>query len=235
MMQIAVVVCAAGFGKRMGLGENKQFLNLEGKPLLIHTLQRFEAMRSINDITVVAAGGEESRVQALTKQYKLSKVKRVVTGGEERQDSVYNGLLALKSVEPDIVLIHDGARPFVQTEHVERLIEAVQSHQAATLGVPVKDTIKEVQIVQDNERLVQKTLDRSKLWSVQTPQGFSYPLILNAHEQAQEKRFQATDDSVLVERLGQPVYMVLSSPHNMKLTTPEDIQMAQFLLRSRTR
>lgn len=227
-MRVGVIVCAAGQGKRMVLGKNKQFLELQGKPLLIHTLQQWEYSSSdIKDITVVVGQGEVERVEELIHSEQWSKNYTVVVGGDERQESVYQGLLAIANPQqPDIVLIHDGARPFFTLEEVEELIKKTRLHGAAVLAVPMKDTIKRV----TNEGQIEETLDRSKLWAVQTPQAFTYPLILQAHQWAREESIIATDDASLVEKLMSPVYIVQGSYNNIKLTTPEDIDLAEFLL-----
>lgn len=226
-MKVAAVICAAGQGKRMQMKENKQFLLLNDKPLLIHTLEKWEQADAVDVLTVVVADGEIERVQALIDTYDLRKVKRIVVGGQERQDTVYNGLVALRQDQPDIVLIHDGARPFITTAQIESCISNVKEHGAAVLGVPVQDTIKTV----SDELIATHTLDRSTLWAVQTPQGFTYSLIVKAHEQARHEGYIATDDAALVERMGLPVYIVQGNRHNIKLTAPADIELAKFMLK----
>jgi 2-C-methyl-D-erythritol 4-phosphate cytidylyltransferase len=229
-MKVGVIICAAGQGKRMGLGKNKQLLELEGKPLLIHTLQQWEVCEHISDVTVVVGQGEEEQVQGLISASRLKKKYHTIVGGKERQDSVYQGLLSLKeSSTPDVVLIHDGARPFITVEEIDQLIKTVQSRDAAVLAVPMKDTIKKV--AQNGQ--IEETLDRKQLWAIQTPQAFRFSLIWNAHQQAKEEGILATDDAALVERVGTPVYIVQGSYYNIKLTTPEDIDMAEFLLQRR--
>jgi 2-C-methyl-D-erythritol 4-phosphate cytidylyltransferase len=229
-VKIGVIICAAGQGKRMGLGRNKQFLELEEKPLLIHTLQQWEACEQISDVTVVVGQGEEEQVQGLITASRLKKKYHTIVGGKERQDSVYQGLLSLhESFRPDVVLIHDGARPFITAEEIDNLLKTVQSRDAAVLAVPMKDTIKKV--AQDGR--IEETLDRNQLWAIQTPQAFRFSLIWDAHQKAQEEGILATDDAALVERVGTPVYIVQGSYNNIKLTTPEDIDMAEFLLQRR--
>jgi 2-C-methyl-D-erythritol 4-phosphate cytidylyltransferase len=225
-----VIICAAGKGKRMGVGKNKMFLELNGVPLFIHTLRAFEHVHQISGVVLVVGHGEVEDVQYLLKKYKIHKVKSVIPGGNERQDSVYQGLLAMKHSEtPDIVLIHDGARPFVTKEEIEKVTTKALEQQAAVLGVPIKDTVKRI----GAEGCIEFTLNREWLLAVQTPQAFSYPLILRAHEEACEAGLQFTDDAALVERLGLPVHIVQGSYHNMKVTTPEDIDYAEYLLRRR--
>jgi 2-C-methyl-D-erythritol 4-phosphate cytidylyltransferase len=229
-VKIGVIVCAAGQGKRMGLGRNKQFLELHGKPLLIHTLQQWEKSSGIMEITVVVGQGEVEKVRKLIHKEQWNKNYTVVVGGNERQESVYQGLLSLATdPHPDIVLIHDGARPFFELQEIEELIEKARVHGAAVLAVPMKDTIKRV----TNEGQIEETLDRSKLWAIQTPQAFTYSLILQAHQWATDEGVLATDDASLVEKLNKPVYIVQGSYNNIKLTTPEDIDLAEFLLQRR--
>ncbi|GGK21616.1 2-C-methyl-D-erythritol 4-phosphate cytidylyltransferase [Caldalkalibacillus thermarum] len=225
-MKVSAVIVAAGKGKRMGLGKNKAFLDLEGKPLLVHTLSRWQRFSCVTDITVVAGEEELGLVKELIKQHRLSKVRHVVAGGRERQESVFYGLKALGQEPPDVVLIHDGARPFLAEGYVQQVVDAVQRYGAAILAVPVKDTIKVV----DNGHIA-STLDRSKLWAAQTPQGFKYALIVKAHEEARRQQREATDDAALVEAMGHAVYIVPGSEYNIKLTTPEDIDLARSILK----
>lgn len=214
----------------MGLGRNKQFLELQGRPLLIHTLQQWEKSSDIKEITVVVGPGEVEKVQEMIHKEQWCKDYTVVVGGNERQESVYQGLLALDTPpHPDIVLIHDGARPFFALGEIEELIEKARLYGAAVLAVPMKDTIKRV----TSQGQIEETLDRSKIWAIQTPQAFTYSLIFQAHQWARKKSILATDDASLVEKLNKPVYIVQGSYNNIKLTTPEDIDLAEFLLQRR--
>lgn len=224
-MTTHVIICAAGQGKRMGLGENKQFLKLCNKPLLIHTLEAFEKMTSIEAITLVVGPNEEDVVNNLLQQNGITKVYQIVQGGKERQESVYRGLKAIEPLKPAVVLIHDGARPFIGEEEVDAVIEAAHTHQAAIVAVPVKDTIKSV-----HNNMIEKTVSRAKLWSAQTPQAFTYDLIMTAHERGLERHIVATDDASLVEQMGVPVHIVSGKANNIKLTTPEDIAFAEYMI-----
>ncbi|MRG87991.1 2-C-methyl-D-erythritol 4-phosphate cytidylyltransferase [Salinibacillus xinjiangensis] len=224
-MNYQSVVLAAGLGKRMRMGKNKQFLELAGKPLIVHTLSVFEQDEWCSGIYLVVNPNERAEMKALLEEYSITKVADVIDGGSERQHSVYNGLQACK---PDgIVLIHDGARPFVEKQHIHELVESASAKGAALLAVPVTDTIKRA----EDGRL--ETLKRDMLWSAQTPQGFQYSVIKAAHEQANQDQFIGTDDASLVERLGHHVDIVQSSYDNFKLTSPEDIEKAINLLRGR--
>lgn len=228
-MHISAIICAAGQGKRMGLGRNKQFLELNGKPLLVHTLQKWLSFIGIKQLVVVVSEGDLEEVQQMIQGYGLQSQSTkimLVIGGQERQDSVYQGLLALQATAPDAVLIHDGARPFVTAEQIEQLIRVLETDTAAVLAVPVKDTIKRV----DDKGHITETLQRNELWAIQTPQAFHYSLIMGAHQHALEQEILATDDAALVEAVGHRVKVVQGHEHNIKLTTPEDILLATYLL-----
>ncbi|MFG6117314.1 bifunctional 2-C-methyl-D-erythritol 4-phosphate cytidylyltransferase/2-C-methyl-D-erythritol 2,4-cyclodiphosphate synthase [Halobacillus sp. MO56] len=223
MINYTAIVLAAGQGKRMKAGRNKQFLLLDDKPLIIHTLSVFETDEWCKEIILVINENEQQSMQSLVKSYSFNTNIRFAEGGKERQDSVYEGLryVSDKSIP---VFIHDGARPFVEHQHLHELAEMTKQHEAALLAVPVTDTIKQ----RDDNKL--KTLERSSLWAAQTPQSFSYPLILQAHEQAKAAGYYGTDDASLVERMGKDVVVVQGSYDNMKLTTPEDKMKAQSQL-----
>lgn len=229
-MSVGAVLCAAGQGKRMKLGKNKQFLELMGKPLFIHTVDVFANCTAIDSLVLVVGKQELDQVRQLLHRFQLAdKVARVVPGGKERQDSVFHGLQAFGDTPPTYILIHDAARPFVTSGEIERLVSQVKLNKAAVLAVPVTDTIKRG----TDQGLVLETLKREELWAVQTPQAFLYSLILQAHEQARHDGYLGTDDASLVERLGVPVQLVLGGYHNIKLTTPDDIHLAEYLFQRR--
>lgn len=222
---VSVILAAAGMSNRMGSSMNKQFIPLGGKPVLAHTIETFDQLKYIDEIIVVARESEIDYIRReIVKRYGFRKVKKIVRGGLERQDSVYNGLLAVSS-RSDIVLSHDGARPFVDRETVERALEAAAETDAAVVGVPVKDTIKSVA---DGE--ITETPERSKLWQAQTPQCFSTELLKRAYGEAVRTGFKATDDSALVEQLGKEVRMVRGSYENIKITTPDDVILGEALM-----
>ncbi|WP_028781690.1 bifunctional 2-C-methyl-D-erythritol 4-phosphate cytidylyltransferase/2-C-methyl-D-erythritol 2,4-cyclodiphosphate synthase [Thalassobacillus devorans] len=223
MINYTAIVLAAGQGKRMKAGRNKQFLLLKEKPLIIHTLSVFDTDEWCKEIILVINKNERESMQSLIRSYPFHTTIRFVEGGKERQDSVYEGLQYV-SDKGIPVLIHDGARPFVEHLHLHELAEMTRQHEAALLAVPVTDTIKQ----RDGNKL--KTLERDSLWAAQTPQSFSYPLILEAHEQAKATGYYGTDDASLVERMGRDVAVVQGSYDNMKLTTPEDKVKAQSQL-----
>lgn len=225
-MTYQVILPAAGQGKRMGAGKNKLLLELNGLPVLIHTLRVFEQDEDCSGIILAIHPQDEMEFQALLTSYNVSKVTRLVPGGKERQDSIYN---ALNTVETDgIILVHDAARPFIQKEHIHRLTEMAAETGAAILGVPVKDTIKKVQ-----DGVVVETVERSSLWAVQTPQAFRISLLTEAYKKAEKDNFLGTDDASVVERLHYPVAIVEGDYDNIKLTTPEDLYFAEAILKKR--
>lgn len=229
--RFGVVIVAAGRGSRMGTPESKQFLLLQDKPVLVHTIERFQQMEQCEAIVLVTSASECDRCRTWADQYHLTKVCDIVAGGKERQDSVYEGLLAAQKHGVEIVLIHDGVRPFVTEQAVLACVEAAVKHQAAVLAVPVKDTIKQV----DAAGIIVATPDRSSLWAIQTPQAFRLEDVLNAHDDARVDGVVGTDDAMLVERIGISVHIVESDYTNIKLTTPEDLHFAEWLLEQRSK
>lgn len=227
MVSYQAIVLAAGQGKRMQAGQNKQFLTLKGKPLIIHTLYIFHRDPKCRSIKLVINPREEKSIQELIDVYQLEGKIEVIHGGEERQDSVYEGLRACKEGD-GVVLIHDGARPFVKHENLCKLTEQAMQTGAALLAVPVTDTIKSY------DQGLLSTLDRRHLWSAQTPQAFHLSIILDAHEKAKKEGYYGTDDTSLVERLNKKVEVVSGSYDNIKLTTPEDMEKAHAILDKRS-
>ncbi|MGZ4161892.1 MAG: 2-C-methyl-D-erythritol 4-phosphate cytidylyltransferase [Neobacillus sp.] len=225
-MSYQVIIPAAGQGKRMGAGKNKLLLELKGIPVLIHTLRVFEDDENCDGIILAIHPQDEAAFHVLLKKYKIKKVKNLVPGGKERQDSIYN---ALKTVESGgIILVHDAARPFIQKHLICRLTETAEKTGAAIIGVPAKDTMKKVR-----DNAVVETVERSSLWAVQTPQAFRISILLHAYKKAEEDHFIGTDDSSLVERISYPVSMVEGDYDNIKLTTPEDLFFAESILNKR--
>ncbi|GGJ29327.1 2-C-methyl-D-erythritol 4-phosphate cytidylyltransferase [Paenibacillus hunanensis] len=218
-----IIVVAAGKGSRMGTVESKQYLRLQNKPIIIHTLEVFERSELVDEIVVVTGADDLERCKDWIKEYGLLKVTEVVAGGYDRQESVYLGLQQLQS---DWVMVHDGVRPFVTEQQLHHCLEAAQQVGASVLAVPVKDTIKQV----DRNLHIADTPDRSTLWAIQTPQTFRYTDLLAAHQQAEATGFRGTDDAMLVERLGTPITVVEGSYTNIKLTTPDDLDYAAYLL-----
>ena len=221
-----VVIVAAGTGSRMKMGINKQFIKLEGKEIIAYTIEKFYNNSNIEDIVVVVKEDEsEFFKKEILDKYNFKNIK-IAYGGKERQDSVYNGLKSLDK-KCDIVLIHDGARPFVSDKIIDNCIEEVKEHKAIVVGVPVKDTIKII----DNDKNIVDTPNRSVLWAVQTPQTFDYNILIDAYKDAYKSGFYGTDDAMLVERIGYKVKMVEGSYNNIKITTQEDLSVGSQILK----
>lgn len=223
---ISAVIVAAGMGKRMKSEINKQYLLLDEKPILSYTIEIFEKNQYVDEIIIVTREEEIEycRINVVDK-YNLKKVKKIVIGESERQDSVYNGLKTCNK-NTDVVLIHDGVRPFIKDKEIDKIILETLEHDACVTGVRVKDTIK---VVDDDNNIID-TPNRESLWAVHTPQSFDYKLILNAHEKCKEKKWIVTDDSSLVEKLDVKVKMIEGSYDNIKITTPEDLRIAESIL-----
>ncbi|MBN1546526.1 MAG: 2-C-methyl-D-erythritol 4-phosphate cytidylyltransferase [Syntrophaceae bacterium] len=228
-MKIVAIIPAGGLGLRMGSNTPKPYLILQDRPVILHTLQLFQEAEIINDIYLVVHEPDIQYVeQQIVKKYALDKVKEIVAGGAERQDSVYQGIQKLRA-EHEIIVVHDGVRPLLDVALLERTIATAKEEGAAITAVPVKDTIKSV----DNRGMVEMTLDRSRLYHVQTPQAFKREIIMKAYDKAYQDDFYGTDDASLVERLGMPVKIVMGSYENIKLTTPEDLLYAEKILKLR--
>ncbi|GAB6927450.1 2-C-methyl-D-erythritol 4-phosphate cytidylyltransferase [Paenibacillus sp. JCM 10914] len=222
----SAVIVAAGKGTRMGTRESKQYLALNGKPIIVHTLDVFSQVPWLQEIVLVTGAADVARCQAWVEEYELGKVTAVIPGGRERQQSVYKGL---KQIQAEWVMIHDGVRPFVTLEEIESCREAAVRDGASVLAVPVKDTIKQV----NGQGLITGTPDRQSLWAVQTPQAFRLSELLSAHEAAERDRFIGTDDAMLMERAGHSVVVAEGKYSNIKITTPEDLAYAAFLQTSK--
>lgn len=225
---VAVIIAAAGSSARMGAGIDKQFVLLAGKPVLWYTLKAFADVQEVRQILVTVSPHNQVKVANLLQDTVRHTPWKVVLGGAERQQSVLNAVRQIDETM-DIVMVHDGARPLVGREEIEQSIAAATKFGAATVAVPVKDTIK----VAGLEECVAKTLDRSALWQIQTPQTFRRELLVQAHEQAAAKGFFATDDAALIEWLGCRVKLVRGSYFNFKVTTPEDLVLAEAVAAKR--
>ncbi len=227
-MTVAAIIPAAGLGTRMRQEVPKPYLMLAGKPILAHTLAVFETAPEVREVALVVHPDELEHCQAkLLIPYGFKKVLRLVPGGKERQDSVYNALKVLHADERlKIILVHDGVRPLVRTQDITRVVQAVERHGAAILGWPAQDTLKRV----NEKREVMATLDRRQIWQIQTPQAFRAPLLWRAFREAYARGFYGTDEAALVEALPEAVVVVPGSPFNLKITTPEDLHLAEALL-----
>ncbi len=218
------IVVAAGRSERMG-GTDKVFASLVGRPLIAWTLAAFKKCDAIDAVVVVAAPGSVARMQALVEEWRFTNVTRVVPGGPARQDSVHAGIDAASGAA--IVAVHDAARPLVTPELIAAGVELAQARGAALCAVPSRDTVKDVD---SDPPVVRATPDRARMWLAQTPQVFARDLVLRAHESATAA---ATDDAALVEALGHDVYVYEGAPSNFKITTAEDLVIAEALLRER--
>lgn len=215
-------------GLRMQHNTPKPYLMLAGKPILAHTLAAFEASPEVQEVTVVVHPDDLDNCQEqVIAPFAFKKVLRLVPGGKERQDSVYNALKVLHNEEDlDIILVHDGVRPFITGDHIRRVIQAARKHGGAILGWPAQDTLKKI----SPKGEVLKTLDRRDVWQIQTPQAFQAQLLWRAFLEAYSRNFYGTDEASLVEELKQTVVVVQGSPLNLKITTPEDLHMAEAIL-----
>lgn len=227
-MYCTAIVLAAGSGKRMGSSVHKQYLLLGGKPVLYYSLKAFQDSDCIDEILLVTGAGEEAYCREhILEPYGIDKVSRIVEGGRERYHSVWMGLQAVSN--EGYVYIHDGARPFVEDGMIQRGYECVSQYRACAAGMPVKDTIKIV----DEKGFVKSTPDRNTLWMIQTPQVFEVKLVREAYARLmQEEDSRVTDDAMVVEqKLGFPVKLFPGSYENIKITTPEDLEIGEGLLR----
>lgn len=220
---------AAGAGRRMGSDRNKLLMKLLNRPILAWTLEAAAAATSIQWIGIICQSVDRPDFEQIVAQAALSKSVSFILGGETRQQSVYNGLQMLPA-EASHVLIHDGARCLATAELFDRCAEAILQTAGLIAAVPVKDTIKRV----DAQRLITHTPDRAQLWAAQTPQGFEVALLKRCHEQGQQHSWQVTDDAALLEKCGVPVKIVEGEETNLKVTTPVDLAIAQFILQQRT-
>lgn len=224
---ISAVIVAGGKGKRMGQGINKQFIKLGDREILAITLEAFNNSEIINEIVVVISDDEiEFCRRNIVEKYQLNKVVKIIPGGSERQESVYNGLKEC-SANTEIVLIHDGARPFITKSLIAESASCASESGACTVAVPIKDTLK---MVDSNNRIV-GSLKREEIYSIQTPQAFKMDLIMEGHRRAYSENWKVTDDTSIVEKMGQPVKVVLGTYFNIKLTTPEDLIIGESILR----
>ncbi|GKV55141.1 2-C-methyl-D-erythritol 4-phosphate cytidylyltransferase [Sporosarcina sp. NCCP-2222] len=225
-MKYTVMIPAAGSGKRMGAGRNKLFLELGDKPILIHTLELFEQDPACEQIILAVRPDERNEIEGLLGQFEISKANQLVNGGGERQQSVAACIRAHQT--GGIVLVHDAARPFIHRDVIHRLVENAEAHGAAIAGVQAKDTMKMA-----SDGIVEETVDRDRLWIIQTPQAFRYELLAEASEKAEAEGFLGTDESMLVERLGHPIRVVESTYDNVKMTTKEDLVFGEIFLSRR--
>lgn len=224
--KVWAIIVAAGKGIRLNDPVRKQYHSVAGLPIVVHTLRVFDSCKLIDDILLVVP---EEDLEFCHKEFMLAanlkKKIALVAGGPQRQDSVYNGLQRIDA--PDsIVVIHDGARPFLTLDRLEACINEAKAHGACILGVPAYDTLKRITA----QKIIVKTIDRDRIWFAQTPQAFRYDLIKKAHEKAKQQGFFGTDDAALIEQIGGRVKIIPGSRNNIKITNPEDLELARILL-----
>ncbi len=236
-MKVIVIIPAAGLGTRMappspGKGKSKQFTELDGTPVLIHTLRKFAASPAVAEIYVALRPEEMSEFRTRLQGEALQKRVELVPGGEHRQQSVANALSAITATPDDIVLVHDAVRPFVSEETIEQVIQAAQKYGAAIAGLPAVDTVKQVDRTAEGA-VITTTIPRERVVLAQTPQGFRYGGLKKAFDEANDDGFLGTDEASLIERAGGQVAVVMGSPRNIKITTPADLELAEFFLKKR--
>lgn len=225
-MNIAIIP-AAGSGSRLGGQIPKQFLEIDGATILAHTISRFVECDDIGAIAIALPADRMDEFRARNRGVRVIKPIYYVSGGTERSDSILNALEAVAELNPEIVAVHDAVRPFVTPAQISAVIAKAKEIGAAILALPATDTIKEVE-----NGLIERTIDRRRIWRAQTPQAFRYELLIQANKEARAAGLPSTlttDDSLLVERLGVPVAVVEGSPNNIKITTPEDLILAEKL------
>jgi 2-C-methyl-D-erythritol 4-phosphate cytidylyltransferase len=236
-MQVVVIIPAAGLGTRMAIPSaarprqtTKQFVEIAGKPIVLHTLEKFAQVPAVGEIYVAVRAGEAERLRDFLSAQPLRPRVHVVIGGDHRQQSVANALAQVRLEAADIVLVHDAVRPFVDREIIENVIECAAKHGAAIAGLPAVDTIKQVERTADGA-IITSTVPRERVVMAQTPQGFRYALLKRVFDAAAQDGFIGTDEASLVERAGDQVAVVMGSARNIKITTPSDLELAEFYAR----
>lgn len=233
-MKVVVIIPAAGLGTRMAAHSGtrpgkaaKQFAEIAGKPILAHTLEKFAQVPQVQDIYIAVRENEADRLRDFLSAQPLRPRTHVVVGGDHRQHSVANALAKVKAAADDVVLVHDAVRPFVDNEIIESVIECAAKHGAAIAGLPAVDTIKQVERTADGA-IISATIPRERVVMAQTPQGFRYDILKSVFDEAAKDGFIGTDEASLLERAGHKVCVVMGSPRNIKITTPADLELAEF-------
>ncbi|MCE5305380.1 MAG: 2-C-methyl-D-erythritol 4-phosphate cytidylyltransferase [Chloroherpetonaceae bacterium] len=229
-MNVSVIIPAGGKGERFGSEIPKQFVDLKGKPVIVHTLEKFSDIEDVTSIVIAVHSEWFTYTKELVKTYKLDKVKDIVVGGKERQDSIYNALRSSAIKDAELILIHDAVRPFVSQQAIKKIINAAEDYGAVILGTTPKDPVKEV----DHAGEVVRTLQRGKLSIAQTPQAFWTDIIINSFEKAREVNYVGADSSQLVEFAGYKVSVIEGEDTNIKLITPLDFKIAELILNEKT-
>ncbi len=223
-MFTSVIIPAAGFGERMGAPVSKQFLSLRGKPIIIHTLERFQQCSEITEIVIAAQRSAFQQIEFLVREFHLTKVRPIVEGGKRRQHSVANAL-SFVDARAELVAVHDAVRPFIHRKILLTAIEKAAEYSASVVAVRAKDTLK----IGDENSFIESTLNRSSVWIAQTPQVFKKEILVRAYEHAKNNSIEATDDASLVEQIGIQPVLVEGSYDNIKITTPDDLEFAEVL------
>lgn len=218
-MKIKVIIPASGSGERFGGQTPKQFLKIDGREIIAHTLEKFNSLKSVDEIIISTKLEYFVRLATIIKKHKFRKIKKIVEGGKRRQDSVYNALINLEIDDDDLILIHDAVRPFISSKKINELINAAKQEKCVILGLPVSETIKRA----DNNNFIKETIDRSNLWSVQTPQAFRFDILKKSFEKAYRENFTGTDESAMVENAGYKVKVIEGERKNIKITTKKDL------------
>jgi 2-C-methyl-D-erythritol 4-phosphate cytidylyltransferase len=223
--QVVAIVPAAGIGERFGRGTNKPFAGLGNKPLILWAVETLQKTPEITEIIPVVKEPDIKPCKRLFEEYQITKIKRIAPGGKERQDSVFHGLSLIHDKD-SVVLVHDGVRPLIEPSVIQNALQQLNCCDGVVIGVPLKDTVKEVR-----DGVVRNTPRRDLLWAIQTPQIFYYQALYDAYEKAMADSFYTTDDSALVERNGGRIKVVKGSYTNIKVTTPEDLLIAELFLK----
>ena len=232
-MRVIVIIPAAGLGTRMSAPgskpapTSKQFAELDGVPIIVHTLRKFAAVPEVDEIYIAMRKPESEAFEARLQQEHFAKPIHIVEGGEHRQQSVGNALAALKAAKEDVILVHDAVRPFVDAETIGNVIEGAEKRGAAIAAIPAFDTIKQVDRTSEGA-VVNATIPREHIVLVQTPQGFRYHVLKKAFDEAERDGFLGTDEASIVERSGHEVSVVMGTRRNIKITTPDDLELAEF-------
>jgi len=224
--KVYAIIPAAGSGTRLGSPVKKQFVHLGDRPLLVHTVQRFEECAEVDEIVIAVPEETLAETKSLISRYRLHKVSKIVTGAERRQGSVENAFRRIRTKASDIVLVHDGVRPFIEPAKIREVVNVCREFDAAALAVQPKETVRR----SNGGSHFEQTIDRAALWLMQTPQGFRASILKRAFMAAHASRYHATDEVALVERLGIKPRIIIGSYDNIKITTPEDLELGSLIL-----
>lgn len=224
-MKTYVIIPAAGVGKRLQSNIPKQFIKINGTEILVHTILNFQRAKTVDSITIAAHRDYTKKLEKLIKKYKLTKVIKVVEGGKERQDSVYKALQAIDAENNDLICVHDAVRPFIRADEIDKIVKFARKKKSVIAAKKAVDTVK------TGLNFVENTIDRKRIWLVQTPQIFTYKILMGAINKAYEDNFLGTDEATLVERIGVKVYFYQIIGENRKITLKEDLSFARVFLR----